>query len=157
MARCKFSNVSEESTIFFFTHSTDRGSIHLSYFSEFVQGRVIGHRISRQPLTVVAQFQSQTSPRGICSGVRDTESDFLPSTAVLPVGVITDINAPYSFICLSWKTCFLKRRTASPDHHKLVCLMTGLQEFIDRQRLMTSLLIYSVPSSLLRAGITQSV
>lgn len=150
VARCKFSNVSEESTTSIFTHSTETGAIYLSHFSEFVQGRVIGHRISRQPLVAVAQFQSQTSPRGIRSLVNDTESDFPRSTAVLPVGVIT--NAPYSFICLSWKMCFFKRRTASSDHHKLVWLMTSLQEFNDRQRLITPLLIYSISSYLLWAG-----
>jgi len=89
--------VSEESTISIFTHSKETGSINLPYFAEFVQGRVIGHTNSRQPLTAVAQFQSQTSPRGICSGVGDTESDFHPITAVLPVGVTTSMLHTPSF------------------------------------------------------------
>jgi hypothetical protein len=61
-------------------------------------------------------------------------------------------NAPYSFVVLSRKLCYLKRRAATSGHH-LVCLMTGLQpllkESIDRQRLMFLLFIYSIPSSLM--------
>jgi hypothetical protein len=143
VASYKFSNVLEESTISIFTHSKERGSIYLLHFAEFVQGRVIGHRISRQPSTEVAQFQSQTSSRGICSRVGDTESAYFSSPCQWYY-----INAPFAFICLSRKLCFLTRRTASSCQRNLVFLMTGLQEFKDKQRPMLPLLIYSIPSSL---------